>query len=216
MSSPLRPRAILLDLDGTLANSLPVMRHAYQRFLEECKAEPTDAEFESLNGPPLSEIVRRLKASHSLEGDEAELLATYVHIIDKVYSGVTPRSGAGDLLQKARANRCVVGIVTSNSTRRTQTWLKTVGMSHLIDFIVSGEDVQCGKPHPEPYRVALEQASCPSSEVVAVEDSLQGGLSALDAGLKTFILTDGVNRESPWPQGAVPIQSLECLGEKLW
>lgn len=85
MTSPISPRAILIDLDGTLADSLSVMRIAYRRFLEQFQVEPTDAEFDSLNGPPLPEVIRRLKVSHALKDDEQLLLAGYYDIIDQAY-----------------------------------------------------------------------------------------------------------------------------------
>jgi HAD superfamily hydrolase (TIGR01509 family) len=216
MTSCISPRAILLDLDGTLADSLSVMRLAYREFLEKFYVEPTDSEFDLLNGPPIAEVVRRLKAVHALEGDEAALRASYFAVIDRAYAGVAPCVGANELLQKARLKHCTVGIVTSNSTKRTQAWLETTGLAHLIDFIVSSDEVQHGKPNPEPYLLASKRASCPSSMIVAVEDSLQGAQSAVDAGLKTFILTEQISRRPSWPQNIVPIRSLSSLAEQLW
>ena len=215
MTSPISPRAILIDLDGTLADSLSVMRIAYRRFLEQFQVEPSDAEFDSLNGPPLPEVVRRLKGSHALEGAEEMLLANYYDVIDQSYGGVVPRHGAIDLLQMAKKNHCTVGIVTSNSAKRTLTWLETVSLSHLIGFIVSGDELKHGKPHPEPYLLASKKALCPAAEIVAVEDSSQGARSAVDAGLKTFILIHGDSSHS-WPDSAVPINSLVELSKQLW
>lgn len=151
------PRAILLDLDGTLADSLAVMYQVYQQFLKQFHCTPTDDEFNSLNGPPLSEVVRRLKLSHTLEGDEKVLLSNYFKIIDYTYASVKPSTGAVDLLKKAKENCCTIGIVTSNTKKRTQTWLETVHLSHMIDFIVSGDEVKKGKPHPEPYIIASKK-----------------------------------------------------------
>jgi HAD superfamily hydrolase (TIGR01509 family) len=216
MTSRICPRAILLDLDGTLADSLSVMRLAYQKFLGQFQVEPTDSEYDSLNGPPLAEIVRRLRAAHALEAEEPVLLANYIDVIDRAYASVAACPGAAELLEKARLKRCTVGIVTSNSTKRTQAWLETAGLSHLINFVVSSDEVQHGKPNPEPYLLASKRASCPSSMIVAVEDSLQGAQSAVDAGLKTFIVTEQVSRKDSWPQNVVPIQSLSSLAEQLW
>ena len=113
-------RAILLDLDGTLADSLSVMQLAYRQFLSQFRREPSELEFASLNGPPLTEVVRRLKSLHALDQDEATLLSNYFEIIDATYSEVKPSFGAGDLLQAAKNNNCTVGIVTSNTKKRTQ------------------------------------------------------------------------------------------------
>lgn len=211
-----RPRAILLDLDGTLADSLPIMRHAYRKFLGRFRVATTDAEFDSINGPPLPEVVRRLKITHRLKDTEESLVAKYFEIIERAYAGVAPSPGARDLLHKAKVNRCTVGIVTSNSAKRTHAWLEAAGLSHLIEFVVSGDDVQRGKPHPEPYLLASQRASCPTATIIAVEDSPQGARSAVEAGLRTYVLTNELGSTLVWPQGVESIPSLNRLVEQLW
>jgi HAD superfamily hydrolase (TIGR01509 family) len=198
---------VLFDLDGTLADSLTVLRDAYNRFLGQFHARGTDDEFASLNGPPLPEIVRQLMATHGLPGDVDELLIAYSAIIEKTYDAIGPSSGAQKTLEKARQLGCVVGIVTSNSAKRAQSWLDWVGFSDLIDFIVSGDDVKHGKPHPEPYFLASKRAACPPSCIIAVEDSVQGAQSALGAGLRTYFLTDSDDLPTAL-EGVVPIRHL--------
>ncbi|MDP1604739.1 MAG: HAD-IA family hydrolase [Legionella sp.] len=208
----LLPRALLLDLDGTLADSLSVMYQVYQRFLAQFQCEPSNAEFDSLNGPPLNEVVHRLKASHQLEGDENTLLANYYDLIDAVYLDVKPAFGAQNLLQKAKEQGAIVGIVTSNTKKRTETWLKSVLLRPMIDFIVSGEEVTKGKPHPEPYISASKKTCCQLSEIVAIEDSPQGARAAIDAGLKTLVVN--YEKNNSWPQGVQPITSLLQAAEQ--
>jgi HAD superfamily hydrolase (TIGR01509 family) len=215
MTLPIKPLAILLDLDGTLADSLPAMRRAYGEFLRQLKIEPTDAEFDSLNGPTLEEIVHRLSVSHRLGAEEPQLLAIYLQIVAQSYADVSPNPGAEYLLEKARSNACTVGIVTSNSTRCAEDWLVAARLSHRVDFVVSGDDVAHGKPHPEPYVMAAARAQRAFAKIVAVEDSPQGAQSAVSAGLKTFVLTREFGRHS-WPDGVTAVGSLATLADELW
>jgi len=214
MTLPINPRMILLDLDGTLADSLSVMRSAYQLFLKQFQRRATNTEFDSLNGPSFVEIVRRLKLSHALEEDVSVLLSNYFDIVDDAYVNVKPSKGAVDLLQKAKENCCTIGIVTSNTKKRTWTWLETVCLAHMIDFIVSGDEVKQGKPHPEPYVMASKKTSYKLAEIVAIEDSPQGAQSATDAGLRTLVL--GYETSHSWPQGIEPILSLTQAMKQLW
>jgi beta-phosphoglucomutase len=211
----LTPRAILLDLDGTLADSLSVMRLAYQMFLKQFGRTPTDDEFDSLNGPPLLQVVRHLKISHALSGDVDVLLENYFGLIDHAYCNVKPGFGAVDLLLKAQKHHCIIGVVTSNTRKRTQFWLETVCLAHMIDFIVSGDEVKQGKPHPEPYIIASKKTSCKLNQIVAIEDSLQGAQSAIGAGLKTLVIGAETTGYS-WPQGVEPVPSLFEAAEKLF
>lgn len=215
MISPISPRAVLLDLDGTLADSLSVMRLVYGQFLERFGASATDAEFDALNGPPLREVVLRLKAAHALPEALDSLFDIYYGLLDAAYAQVSPNPGAQIFLERAEARNCIVGVVTSNAAERTRAWLARVGISQLVDFVVGGEDVLRGKPDPEPYRLAAERTGCFFSEIVAVEDTYQGARSARDAGLRTFVLSPS-SLLSQLPHGVERIDSLLNLSEQLW
>ena len=212
---PIDPLALLIDLDGTLANSLSVMREAYQVFLDDFQVCGTDAEFASLNGPPLKEVVRRLKVTHGLTHEVEQLTARYFEIIDQLYGDVSPTYGAGQLLSTAQAQNCRVAVVTSNSFERTSAWLERVGLTGFVDFIISGDQVKYGKPDPEPYLLASRKVDCPVDRIIAIEDSVQGATSAIGAGLYTYLLSPA-GKESFAHEGAVPVLSLEHIAIDLW
>lgn len=212
---PTNPAAILIDLDGTLADSLSVMREAYQSFLGDFQVCGTDDEFSSLNGPPLIEVVRRLKVTHGLPHDEATLATKYFGIIDELYRSVSPAHGARELLSAAKARSCRVAIVTSNSYERTSSWLARVGLSGFVDFIVSGEQVKFGKPDPEPYLLATRLVNSSIDRIIAIEDSIQGAASAVGAGLYTYLVSP-LRKEPDSDRAAVPAQSLEQVAINVW
>jgi len=208
----LNPAAIFFDLDGTLADSIPAMRLAYQRFVERLDVVPSEEEFVALNGPPLIEIVQQLKLTHNLGEDTEALVVRYRNEVDRAYANVPLTSGARELIETAKLRRCKLGIVTSNSAVRTKEWLAVVGICDLIDFVVAGDHVEVGqgKPSPEPYLAAIQEASCSVVDIIAVEDSLQGVQSAVAAGLTTFHLSNS-DDQTELPRGAISIQSLPHL-----
>jgi HAD superfamily hydrolase (TIGR01509 family) len=212
---PTNPAAILIDLDGTLADSLSVMREAYQLFLGDFQVCGTDNEFSSLNGPPLVEVVQRLKVAHALPYDADTLASKYFGIIDQLYRGVSPAHGARQLLSTAKSQGCRISVVTSNSADRTSTWLTRVDLAQFVDFIISGEQVKYGKPDPEPYLLASRKVDCPVDRIIAIEDSIQGASSAIGAGLYTYLLTP-VCKEPISHEGAVPALSLEQIATDVW
>ncbi len=215
MMSPTSRRALLLDLDGTLADSLSVMRLVYGCFLDGLGVAATDAEFARLNGPPLADVVRLLKEEHQLPQAADELLARYRDLIDQAYLQVAPAVGARPLLEQAKKLGYTIAVVTSNSASRTHKWLECVGLGCLVDVLIAGEDVACGKPEPDPYLLATLRTGCSAGASIAVEDSPQGARAARDAGLRTFVLDSDPVSTKAWPEGAERIPSLDDLAGHL-
>lgn len=212
-------KALFLDLDGTLADSLRVMWQAYSDFCHSFSFEPTREEFARLNGPPLPEVVRLLHAWHNLPGTPDKLYETYQGIVDTIYLSVAPAQGAASLLQKAKEKDCLVAIVTSNSALRTAAWLSRSDLSQYIDFVVSGDDVRKGKPDPEPYLVALQKSAISADQSLAVEDSPSGVRSALAAGIRTCAIVETINNSASatnWPDGSIKIKALADLSQLLF
>jgi HAD superfamily hydrolase (TIGR01509 family) len=210
-------KAIFLDLDGTLANSLSVMRLAYESFLKIYEKIPSNEEFQALNGPPLPSVIRELKKNHSLSEGVALLEQRYQLLLDEVYYKSAPSLGAKELLLEAKLNNCLIGIVTSNAKARTRRWLDCVNFSSMVDFIVSGDDVTLGKPDPEPYIQASKIAACPLSEIIVVEDSLHGANAAVSAGLRTFIVgSRDTNQPSLLQRGVEYVETLNHLAKRVF
>lgn len=211
----IRPRALLLDLDGTLADSLGVMKTVYRRFMQGEGRAPTDAEFDRLNGPPLAEGVRILKYIHGLAAPLAELLARYQTLIEEVYGTVPPSAGAHALLEVAKARGLTVGVVTSNGEARTRAWLAQAGLDGLVDVVVGSEAVARGKPAPGPYLVALKQLDRAPEAARAVEDSPLGAAAARAAGIPTFALLHDPKKTSGWPAGVTFVTSLADVQKRI-
>ena len=210
----LEPRAIFLDLDGTIADSLHVMKRAYQTFMMELDRLPSDDEFDLLNGPPLRQIVNFLRVEHSIDETNDALLLRYSKILDVEYQNVPATKGALSLLKVAKRNGCQIGIITSNNKNRTLLWLENVGLEKLVNFVIAGDDVVHGKPNSEPYEAAKKKVGLSLDHMLAVEDSPNGAKSALDAGLRTFVLHHENHRS--WPRHVKPISSLSQFLTYLW
>ncbi|WP_197077980.1 HAD family hydrolase [Aeromonas sp. L_1B5_3] len=183
-------KGIFFDFDGTLVQSLESMFHVYSLFLSRRGELASKIEFEKLNGPPLIEIVRCLKEWLNLPESNQSLLAEYNDLIDESYLNSPPSVGAIKLIHEAVKHSYRLVIVTSNKRSRVEAWLALNGLKDTFYLIIDGEDVRNGKPHPEPYLLALEKSRLCAGNVIAVEDSIPGATSALQAGLVTYLLTE--------------------------
>jgi HAD superfamily hydrolase (TIGR01509 family) len=197
---------LLLDLDGTLADSLPVMRTVYQRLLAAFDRQGSDDEFDRLNGPPLSVVAAHLLETHKLDVPSQLLITRYRELIADAYLTVPPRKGAHALLETLRDGGVCTAVVTSNARIQALNWLETTQLEPLIDVVVGFEDTQKGKPDPEPYRMALKRLGATPDLSLAVEDTLTGARSAVAAGLKTAVI--GGASAIDLDPGMIPIAEL--------
>jgi HAD superfamily hydrolase (TIGR01509 family) len=204
-------RGVFIDLDGTLADSLTVLRGIYYAFLEKFGVKGNEAEFQSLNGPPLSQIVASLKNNHDLQDESECLISEYSAMVEEAQDTVPPTVGARIFLGRARQRRWRVAVVTSSPHAAARHWLERNHFSDQVDAIVGGDEVARGKPAPDPYRLAIARINCMPSRSLAVEDSRIGACSAVSAGLSTWVLA-GSDDRSDWPAG---VNFIECLTDML-
>lgn len=181
-------RGLFVDLDGTLADSIPMLRQAYHAFLGDFGRQGSEAEFQRLNGPPLRRIVQLLRDTHGLGEDCDDLLGRYLALLRDGHDAMRPADGAEEVLTLAGRLGFKVAVVTSSPRHSTLSWLRRVGLERYLDEVVCGDDVIHGKPDPEPYRLALQRTGCSPERSLAVEDSAQGAAAACGAGLPLWFL----------------------------
>jgi HAD superfamily hydrolase (TIGR01509 family) len=203
-------RALLVDLDGTLADTLPLLVTTYEAFVTSFGAEPSMDEFRRLNGIPLEAAIDTLRRTHGLPGDTGALTRRYEAEIDKHYLTTPARDGAHDLLATAREQGWRCGVVTSGTRARALEWLVAAELAVLVDALVTAEDVVRGKPDPEPYRTGLAVLDARAERSIAVEDSELGAMAARDAGIATYVLCD-----AGAPDGCTAIAELTDVIEHL-
>ncbi|MCP4594359.1 MAG: HAD family phosphatase [bacterium] len=176
--------AVAFDLDGTLVDSLPALRRAYDAFLGAHGAVGSDEEFALLNGPNMAGIVAYLKEAHRLSPPQEELLSAYYGYAEEVYrTEVGPVSGAGALLDWVRDQGMDVALVTSSPRQAVTGVLARLGWTERFRVVVCGDEVPEAKPDPAVYRLACARGEWLPGTSVAIEDAPGGVQAAVGAGM---------------------------------
>ncbi|MCH5303901.1 MAG: HAD family phosphatase [Ruminococcus sp.] len=104
--------------------------------------------------------------------------------------GVPIKDGLFELLDDLKAKKIKIALATSTSRKSALRALKIAKVLDYFDEIVCADDVENGKPDPEPFLKAAEKLGVKPSECIALEDSFNGIKSAYNAGLNPIMVPD--------------------------
>lgn len=182
--------AWLFDLDGTLINSLPLLKLVYKEYVDSLGGMPTDVEFESLNGCNIAEIMDTILTRLGRADSRSTAVDDYECLLAAKFSeqGSPAISGAELLLEKGLQLGKIMGLVTSAKAGWVGMQVEQRGWGKYFRAIVCDDDTVKVKPDPEPYVEALTRLGTKGKFAVALEDSARGIASAQAAGINVIML----------------------------
>jgi HAD superfamily hydrolase (TIGR01509 family) len=115
---------------------------------------------------------------------------------------ITPLAGLLEYMDFLQANGKRLALVTSADRTNTVFVLEALGLLERFDNWVIAEDVQNGKPHPEPFLLGAAKLGLEPNRCIAHEDSLAGVTSAAQAGCYVIGLTTSQTNQALLEHGA--------------
>jgi beta-phosphoglucomutase-like phosphatase (HAD superfamily) len=185
------PHAILIDLDGTLVDTVEVWRTAYLRLAAELGTGLPEGFWPSIAGRSMQGSLQVLGAAATAH-DPDRLIERLVdlaaeHLRDGGGSGWSWLPGAQELLEMlwAAPGGPATGLVTSAWHAFTDPLLAIAltGRAHTFGAIVCGDDVAHPKPSPDAYLRAAELLGVAPTDCLVIEDSPTGVAAAESAGM---------------------------------
>lgn len=177
-------KGVFFDLDGTLVDSIPILKQTYFDFLEKHGVAGSEDEFQTLNGPALREVIRILKDRYGFVKDSDTLLIEYLDILkDKYRYDIKFTEGNIQILNHLKSAGYILYLVTSSPGFLIEPLLQREGLKTVFSGCIFGDDVLNAKPHPEIYLKAINASGLMSDQIMVVEDSINGINSAKDAEL---------------------------------
>ncbi len=177
------PAAVLWDMDGTLVDTEPYWISAETALIESYGGSWSHEEAMQLVGQGLWHSARILQAKGvTLSEDEIIDLLTDRVLHQLVERGIPWRPGARELLVALRDAQIPTALVTMSIGRMAHHVAGQLGFVGF-DAVVSGDDVEHAKPHPEPYLRGAEALGVDPTACIAIEDSPPGVASASAAGM---------------------------------
>ena len=186
-----RPRAVVFDLDGTLAHNMPIHAEAFAEFVVRHGLPPFTLERRrELDGKRNSEIFPVLFERALTE----EEWRAFEHEKESLYrevgrGRVQALSGASALLDALDTNGVRAAVATSAPAENVTFTLREIGLERLLGDVVRGDQVPRGKPFPDVFLAAARHLGVAPEQCLAFEDAPIGVEAAMSAGMRCVAVT---------------------------
>lgn len=184
------PSAAVFDCDGLLVDSTHCWHDAYAVLAEEMGGSIAEVDLPALAGASVRGAATLLAADLGAAVAESRLR----QLLRDSFVASPPRPmGGAQALVRACAARGPVGVASNAPLDILDTVLAGLGLSEVIDAVVSAEQTPAEKPAPDVYLEACRQLDVHPSDAIAFEDSPLGAEAARAAGL--FLVAVPSSRE---------------------
>jgi HAD superfamily hydrolase (TIGR01509 family) len=181
-------QAVLWDMDGTLVDTEPYWIEVEHGMAAKYGGEWTDADAMQMVGNNLVDSGRYMQQRWGVDLTPEQIVEELLDgVVDKVQSDVPWRPGARELLGALAADGVKCALVTMSYERFVAPILRQLP-PETFRVVVTGDQVEFGKPHPEPYLTAAAALGVEPGDCVAIEDSNTGAKSAEAAGCTVLVV----------------------------
>jgi len=196
---PLAVRAVAIDLDGTMLDTVEDLAIAVNHMLAELKLNPLDLELvRSFVGKGLANLVERSVGAALGAEPDADLLARAMPIYIASYDRVNGQTttiypGVPEGLDALAAAGFPLACITNKSERFTGPLLERIGFARYFSVVLSGDSLARRKPDPLPLTHAAERFGVAPREMLMIGDSINDAQAARAAGCPIFCVNYGYN-----------------------
>lgn len=194
-----KPSMILIDVDGTLVDSVPDLAFCVDEMMQRIEREPHgEAKVRNWVGNGVERLVKRaLTDSLEDEPDSQEFAAAYPIFLELYSENTSKRSvlypGVKEGLDYMQSAGFILGCVTNKASQFTIPLLKDLGVHDLFGVIVAGDTLDVKKPDPRPLLHAAERLKVTPASSLMLGDSKSDVKAARAAGFQIVCMSYGYN-----------------------
>ncbi len=183
--------AYLFDLDGTVADSMPLHFLSWSQAVREHGGQFPEPLFYQLGGIPLPRTVEILNERFGTAMVPAGVVHRKEALFHTMLDRVQPVASVLRVIER-NAGRVPFAIVSGSPRATIHNTLATLGLAHFFPVIVGAEDYLHGKPAPEPFLKAASLLGVAPETCLVFEDANAGIESAKAAGMAWVRVPQGM------------------------
>lgn len=184
-------KALIFDLDGTIADSMWMWRAIDVEFLAKFNIPYQDGLQQEIEGKSFEETAVYFKETFKIDWSLDEIMDCWNEMAYYKYQNEVPlKAGAYEFITKARQKGYKLAIASSNSAKLIGAVLDSHELTGVFDSIVNCSEVKKGKPAPDVYFEAASRINVLPEECMVFEDIVPGILAGVNAGMKVCAVED--------------------------
>ena len=187
-----KAKGLIFDLDGTIADTMPVHFAVYRDILKGYGVDFTPAIFDTLAGVPAVGTFERINKMYGLNLDALEMGHFKEREYEKMMHLIVPIDPVVKIIQ-AYHGKLPMAVGTGGYTRLAWKTLQSLGLDNYFTILVSSEDGTHHKPHPETFLRCAERMGVEPAFCQVFEDGRLGIQAAETAGMMAVNVTDYYN-----------------------
>ncbi|MFJ7134894.1 HAD family hydrolase [Streptomyces fungicidicus] len=196
-------RAAVFDVDGTLADTNHLHVTCWWEALRQAGHRVSMHDVHRAVGLPSADLVAHLLGGDRDPDRDAELSAAHKALYGQYFDRLAPLPDAGPLLKRLHREGWTVVLATSAGGAELGALRRAIDADEAITATASADDVEQGKPAPEPVEHALELAGVPAERAVFVGDTVWDMRAGSRAGVRCVgVLCGGIPRADLVEAGA--------------
>lgn len=175
--------AVLFDMDGTLIDTESAYLEEWVRAAKLQGFEITQDLWHQMLGRPTIDCHQLVQDAFGA-GFKLDVFATEYRsrLNDRLQHHVPIMPGVLNLLEDLKVQRTPMAVATSATRKSAEAYLSTAGLRGFFSHVITRDDVDQGKPHPEPFQKAAAALTVAPERCIALEDTEAGIRSAHGAG----------------------------------
>jgi HAD superfamily hydrolase (TIGR01509 family) len=183
--------AVTFDLDGVLADSEPWWNQIDAKLLAEHGVSYRGEYHRNVLGVSYRVAVEFYKNAFHISASVEELMRRRGEIATDFFAnrvGLFP--SAKTTLERLREMKLHLAVATSSVSTSARPFLERTGIRSLFCVVVTGDEVQHGKPHPDIYLRATKKLRIAPEACLVIEDALTGIAAAKAANMRVAAIPD--------------------------